>query len=106
MNNRVIVFVVGCGLVLSAASGALAADPKLPASVVIATHAAGSGFHADGSALAKLVAERLRMTMVVRPHPGPPAWLPAMNGLSTPSRYRRPACSASPPPPTDSSKPG
>ena len=76
---RVVLIVVGCGLALSPASGALAADGKLPAAVVLATHAAGSGFHADGSVIAKIVSERLKMTMVVRPHPGPPAWLPAMN---------------------------
>ncbi|MDP3766475.1 MAG: TAXI family TRAP transporter solute-binding subunit [Dehalococcoidia bacterium] len=70
---------LGCGLSLAFASGALAADPKLPPSVVLATHSAGSGFHADGSVIAKIVSERLRITMVVRPHPGPPAWLPAMN---------------------------
>jgi len=76
MNTRIVMAgVIGLAL----ASGALAADPKLPASVVLATHAAGSGFHADGSAIAKIVSERLKMTMVVRPHPGPPAWLPAMN---------------------------
>ncbi len=58
----------------------LAAEGKpLPRSVVIATHASGTGFHADGSAVAKVVSERSPMTMVVRPHPGPPAWLPAMN---------------------------
>ena len=57
-----------------------AADGKsLPASIVIATHAVGTGFHADGSVVAKMVSERSPMTMVVRPHPGPPAWLPAMN---------------------------
>ena len=57
-----------------------AADGKsLPRSVVIATHAVGTGFHADGSVVAKVVSEHLPMTMVVRPHPGPPAWLPAMN---------------------------
>jgi TRAP transporter TAXI family solute receptor len=78
--RRVATVVAGSGLFLAAASGALAAEPKLPASVVLATHAAGSGFHADGSALAKIVSERLKLTMVVRPHPGPPAWLPAMNG--------------------------
>jgi TRAP transporter TAXI family solute receptor len=59
---------------------ASAADSKpLPKSVVIATHATGSGFHADGSAVAKIVSEKSPMTMVVRPHPGPPAWLPSMN---------------------------
>lgn len=68
-----------CGLSLSLASGALAAEAKLPPAVVIATHAVGSGFHADGSVVAKIVSERAPMTMVVRPHPGPPAWLPAMN---------------------------
>lgn len=56
-----------------------AAETKLPASLVIATHAVGTGFHADGSAIAKIVSERSKMTMVVRPHPGPPAWLPSMN---------------------------
>ncbi len=62
-------------------SGADAAEAKpLPKTVVIATHAVGSGFHADGSAVAKLVSEKSPMTMVVRPHPGPPAWLPAMDG--------------------------
>lgn len=59
---------------------ALAAEGKpLPRSVVIATHAAGTGFHADGSAVAKVISEKSPMTMIVRPHPGPPAWLPAMN---------------------------
>src|SRR5688500_10740757 len=57
-----------------------AAEAKpLPRSIVIATHAVGSGFHADGSALAKMVSEKSPMNMTVRPHPGPPAWLPAMN---------------------------
>lgn len=57
-----------------------AAESKpLPKSVVIATHATGSGFHADGSAVAKVVSEKSPITMIVRPHPGPPAWLPAMN---------------------------
>ena len=57
-----------------------AADSKsLPRSAVIATHAVGTGFHSDGSVVAKVVSEHLPMTMVVRPHPGPPAWLPAMN---------------------------
>lgn len=61
-------------------ASAVAAESKsLPRSVVIATHAVGSGFHADGSAVAKVVSERSPITMVVRPHPGPPAWLPAMN---------------------------
>lgn len=60
----------------------LAAAPEakaLPRSLVMATHAVGTGFHADGSALAKLVSDRSPMTMIVRPHPGPPAWLPAMD---------------------------
>lgn len=58
----------------------LAAEGKpLPRSVVIATHAVGSGFHADGSAIAKVVSEKSPVNMVVRPHPGPPAWLPAMD---------------------------
>jgi TRAP transporter TAXI family solute receptor len=60
------------------AAGAAEAKP-LPRSVVIATHAVGTGFHADGSVVAKVVSEHSPMTMVVRPHPGPPAWLPAMN---------------------------
>jgi len=66
-------------LFLSKASAAGAEAKSLPRSVVIATHAVGSGFHADGSAVAKVVSEKSPMTMVVRPHPGPPAWLPAMN---------------------------
>jgi TRAP-type uncharacterized transport system substrate-binding protein len=57
-----------------------AAETKpLPKTVVIATHATGSGFHADGSAVAKVVSEKSPITMIARPHPGPPAWLPAMN---------------------------
>jgi TRAP transporter TAXI family solute receptor len=61
-------------------SSALAAEAKpLPRSLIIATHAVGTGFHSDGSVVAKVVSEHLPMTMVVRPHPGPPAWLPAMN---------------------------
>ena len=57
-----------------------AAEAKpLPKTVVIATHATGSGFHADGSVVAKVVSEKSPITMIVRPHPGPPAWLPAMN---------------------------
>ncbi|MBI2359917.1 MAG: TAXI family TRAP transporter solute-binding subunit [Deltaproteobacteria bacterium] len=51
----------------------------LPRSAVIATHSVGSGFNADGTGIAKLVSENSPMTMIVRPHPGPPAWLPAMN---------------------------
>ena len=66
-------------LSLSPGSSAAADGKSLPRSVVIATHAVGTGFHADGSIVAKVVSEHLPMTMVVRPHPGPPAWLPAMN---------------------------
>lgn len=65
---------------LTSPTPAASAESKgLPRAVVIATHRVGSRFHADGSGIAKLVSERLPMTMVVRPHPGPPAWLPAMN---------------------------
>ena len=60
-------------------SGPAADSKSLPRSAVIATHAVGTGFHSDGSVVAKVVSEHLPMTMVVRPHPGPPAWLPAMN---------------------------
>ncbi|MFQ5802747.1 MAG: TAXI family TRAP transporter solute-binding subunit [Candidatus Methylomirabilales bacterium] len=64
---------------LSLRPAASAAPKALPRAVVIATHRVGTRFHADGSGIAKLVSERSPMTMVVRPHPGPPAWLPAMN---------------------------
>lgn len=56
-----------------------AESKSLPRSLIVATHAVGTGFHSDGSAVAKIVSERTPMTMVVRPHPGPPAWLPGMN---------------------------
>lgn len=73
-------FLSAAGLSFFSPLDGLAAEGKpLPASIVIATHAVGSGFHADGSVVAKLVSEKSPMTMVVRPHPGPPAWLPAMN---------------------------
>ncbi len=64
---------------LGAAPLSAAETKPLPKTVVIATHATGSGFHADGSAVGKVVSEKSPITMVVRPHPGPPAWLPAMN---------------------------
>lgn len=66
-------------LTLSPGSSAAADGKSLPRSVVIATHAVGTGFHADGSVVAKIVSEHSPMTMIVRPHPGPPAWLPSMN---------------------------
>jgi uncharacterized protein len=72
-------FLLACGLSPVFTAAALAAEAKLPPSIVMATHAVGTGFHADGSAVAKTVSEHSSMTMVVRPHPGPPAWLPAMN---------------------------
>ncbi len=73
-----VLIAIFAGALRPSGAGAAGAKP-LPKTVVIATHAVGSGFHADGSAVAKLVSEKSPMTMVVRPHPGPPAWLPAMN---------------------------
>jgi uncharacterized protein len=74
------IVVVLAALFTSRLTRSFAAEAKpLPRSIVIATHAVGSGFHADGSALAKMVSEKSPMNMTVRPHPGPPAWLPAMN---------------------------
>lgn len=67
-------------LSLSLASGWASAQAQLPPAVVLATHGVGTGFHADGSVIAKMISDRSPMTMVVRPHPGPPAWLPSMNG--------------------------
>ncbi len=61
------------------ASSALAAQANLPPSILIASHAVGTTFHATGGAIGKIVSEHSPMTMIVRPHPGPPAWLPAMN---------------------------
>jgi uncharacterized protein len=60
-------------------AGSAAESKPLPKAIVIATHATGSGFHADGSAVAKVVSEKSPITLIVRPHPGPPAWLPSMN---------------------------
>lgn len=65
--------------ILSPRSTPAAEGKALPRSVIIATHAVGTGFHSDGSAVAKTVSEHSSMTMVVRPHPGTPAWLPAMS---------------------------
>src|SRR3990170_4424040 len=74
-----VALLVGGWLNILSPSSAHAAEGKpLPRSVIIATHAVGTGFHADGSVIAKVVSEHSPMTMVVRPHPGPPAWLPAM----------------------------
>ena len=45
-----------------------AADGKsLPRSVVIATHAVGTGFHADGSVVAKVISERYEAIVSVAP---------------------------------------
>lgn len=55
------------------------APAPLPRSVVIATHPVGTSFHAMGTGIAKVLTEQMPLTAVVRPHSGPPAWLPQMN---------------------------
>ncbi len=76
---RLVCIFLVIGLTLFSTLQAWAAQAKLPPSILIASHAVGSTFHATGSAIGKIVSDNSPMTMIVRPHPGPPAWLPAMN---------------------------